>query len=76
MLYSMSYEDHREMIEVLEFESPNDASAAKLARHHLSVIKAIFRRDHPYVRLRPDWFVLWIVINVETGKTVYKRPRA
>ena len=76
MTYSMTYTDHRDKVAVLEFDAPHDAAAAKLARHHMQVIKAIFRRDHPGVRLDAEWYVLWLVCNAETGRTVYKRPRA
>ena len=76
MLYSLTYTDHRERVEVMEFESRSDAAAVKDARHHLEIIKGIFRRDHPGARVREGWFVLWIVVNVDTGETVYTRPRS
>lgn len=76
MRYSMSYTDHRERVEVLEFAAPSDAAAVKDARHHLEIIKGIFRRDHPGARVRAGWYVLWIVTNVDSGATVYNRRAA
>lgn len=76
MLYSLTYTDHRERVEVMEFESPSDAAAVKDARHHLEIIKGIFRRDHPGARVRAGWYVLWIVTNVDLGVAVYTRPRS
>lgn len=75
MLYSMTFIDHRERVEVMEFDAISDREAVKAARHHLAVIKAIFRRDHPRARVRSGWYVLWIVSNVESGEVVYRRPR-
>lgn len=76
MRYSMSFTDHRERVEVMEFDAPTDAEAARAAKHHMAVIKAIFRRDHPGARVRPGWYVLWIVVNVDSGATVYDRRAA
>lgn len=73
MRYSMSYTDHRERVEVREFDAPSDAAAVKAARHHMAAIRATFRADHPGARVRSGWYVLWIVANVETGATVYNR---
>lgn len=73
MRYSMTYVDHRERIEVMEFDAHSDAAAAKAARHYLAVIRETFRRDHPGVRIRRDWYVLWIVTNVDSWATVYNR---
>lgn len=61
---------------VMEFHAASDREAVKLARHHLAVIKAIFRRDHPRACVRSGWYVLWIVNNVDTGDMVYTRPRS
>lgn len=60
---------------VMEFLAATDQEAVKAARHHLAVIKSIFRRDHPRATVRPGWYVLWIVNNVDTGDMVYTRPR-
>lgn len=76
MRYSMSFTDHRERVEVLEFDAPSDAAAARAARHHMAVIRAIFRADHPGARVRSGWYVLWIVTNVDSGATVYDRRAA
>lgn len=76
MRYSMSFTDHRERVEVMEFDAPTDAEAARAAKHHMAVIKAIFRRDHPGARVRSGWYVLWIVTNVDSGATVYDRRAA
>lgn len=76
MRYSMSFTDHRERVEVMEFDAPTDAEAARAAKHHMAVIKAIFRRDHPGARVRPGWYVLWIVVNMDSGATVYDRRAA
>ncbi len=73
MRYSMTYVDHRGRVEVTEFEAPADASAEKVARHRMAVIKKIFRQDHPGARVRRGWFVLWIVENLDSGATVYNR---
>ena len=72
----MSFTDHRERVEVMEFDAPTDAEAARAAKHHMAVIKAIFRRDHPGARVRPGWYVLWIVVNMDSGATVYDRRAA
>ena len=72
----MTYTDHRERVEVMEFDAPTDAEAARAAKHHMAVIKAIFRRDHPGARVRSGWYVLWIVVNVDSGATVYDRRAA
>ena len=76
MRYTMTYTDHRERVEVMEFDAPTDAEAARAAKHHMAVIKAIFRRDHPGARVRPGWYVLWIVVNMDSGATVYDRRAA
>lgn len=76
MRYTMTYTDHRERVEVMEFDAPTDAEAARAAKHHMAVIKAIFRRDHPGARVRSGWYVLWIVVNVDSGATVYDRRAA
>lgn len=76
MLYSMTYTDHRERIEVMEFEALSDAEAVRAARHHLAIIREIFRRDHPRAVVRRGWYLLWIVSNVSTGATVYNRREA
>ena len=76
MRYSMSFTDHRERVEVMEFDAPTDAEAARAAKHHMAVIKAIFRRDHPGARVRPGWYVLWIVVNMDSGASVYDRRAA
>lgn len=73
MRYSMSYEDHRGRIEVMEFDAPTDAEAVRAAKHHMAVIREIFRADHPGARVRSGWYVLWVVINVDSGATVYDR---
>lgn len=73
MRYSMSYEDHRGRIEVMEFDAASDAEAARAARHHMAVIRKIFRAEHPGARVRSGWYLLWIVINVDSGTTVYDR---
>ena len=73
MHYSMSYTDHRERVERMEFEAPTDKAALYAARHHMAVIKAIFRRDHPGARVRRGWYMLWIVINEDTGVYAYNR---
>lgn len=73
MRYSMSYEDHRGRIEVKEFDAPSDAAAARAARHLMAEVRAIFRADHPGARVRSGWYVLWIVVNVDSGATVYNR---
>ena len=73
MRYSMSFTDHRERVEVLEFDAPTDAEAARAAKHHMAVIREIFRADHPGARVRSGWYVLWIVTNVDSGATVYDR---
>lgn len=71
----MSFTDHRERVEVMEFYATSDREALKVARHHLAVIKAIFRRDHPGARVRDGWYVLWIVVNLDTGANVFARRR-
>lgn len=76
MRYSMSFSDWRERIEVLEFEAASDSSALKAARRLLLEQKRIFRADHPRARVREGWYVLWIVLNVDSGETVYTRPRS
>lgn len=73
MRYHLTYTDHRERVEVMVFEAPTDAEAARAARHHMAVIRAIFRRDHPGARVRSGWYVLWIVTNVDSGTDVYRR---
>lgn len=73
MRYSMSFTDHRERVEVMEFDAASDAAAARAARHHMAVIREIFRADHPGARVRSGWYVLWIVTNVDSGATVYDR---
>lgn len=73
MRYSMSFTDHRERVEVMEFDAPSDTAAVTAARHHMAVIRAIFRRDHPGARVRQGWYALWIVTNVGTGECVYNR---
>ena len=71
--YRMTFTDHRDLVKVMEFDAPTDAAAIKAARHHMAVIKAIFRRDHPGARVRSGWYVLHIVSNVDTCTDVYKR---
>jgi hypothetical protein len=73
MRYSMSYTDHRERVERMEFEAPSDSVARNVAHHHMAQIKRIFRADHPGARVRRGWYVLWIVINEDTGVYAYNR---
>lgn len=73
MRYALSYVDHRCRVERMEFDAPTDAAAVTAARRHVAVIKEIFRRDHPGVTVRRDWYVLWIVENLQTRVNVYER---
>lgn len=73
MRYSMTFTDHRERVEVLEFDARTDAAAVKAARHHMAVIRKIFRGEHPGARMREGWYVLWIVTNLGTGTDVFRR---
>lgn len=73
LTYAMSYVDHRCRVERLEFDAPSDAAAVQAARAHLSVIREIFRADHPGATIRRGWYTLWIVTNLSTGADVYTR---
>lgn len=73
--YAMTYTDHRDRVEVMEFDAPSDREAVALARHHLGFIRSIFKEQNHAAPIRRGWFVLWIVRNVDSCAVVYQRTR-